>query len=77
MRKPRLLGKAISVRELLETIARLTGFEGHIVWKISTSNPSLSSGWAASRGRSWTRVGRGNVLNLRVRHYSWMDWNEQ
>jgi hypothetical protein len=52
----------ISIKDLLETIARLTCFEGKIVWDTSKPNPSTGSrspadgcvqgGQAASRGAS-------------------------
>jgi hypothetical protein len=42
----------ISSKDLLETIARPTGFEGRIVWDTSKPNPSTSSGQAASSGAS-------------------------
>jgi hypothetical protein len=44
--------RGISIKDLLETIARLTCFEGKIVWDTSKPNPSTSSGQAASRGAS-------------------------
>jgi nucleoside-diphosphate-sugar epimerase len=54
--------RGISIKDLLETIARLTGFEGRIIWDTTKPNPSTSSrspadgcvqgGQAASRGAS-------------------------
>jgi hypothetical protein len=41
-----------SIKDLLETIARLTGFDGRIVWDMSKPNPSTSSGQPVSYGAS-------------------------
>ena len=65
------LGSAfeISIKDLTETIARLTGFEGQIAWDTSKPNPSTSSGQAASHGGNWIPVGprRGSGLKRRRR----------
>jgi len=64
--------EGISIKDLTETIARLTGFEGRISWDTSKPSPSLRFGQAASRGVSWMSAGRGSALVSRARRCSRM-----
>jgi len=43
----------VSIRELLETIARLTGFEGRIVWDTSKPNGQPRRKLDVSRAKEW------------------------
>jgi GDP-L-fucose synthase len=43
----------ISIKDLLETIARLTGFEGRIVWDTSKPNGQPRRKLDVSRAREW------------------------
>jgi GDP-L-fucose synthase len=42
-----------SIKDLLETIARLTGFEGRIVWDTSKPNGQPRRKLDVSRAREW------------------------
>jgi len=43
----------ISIKDLLETIARLTGFEGRIVWDTTKPNGQPQRKLDVSRAREW------------------------
>lgn len=60
------LGNAfeISIKDLVETIARQTGFEDNIGWDTGKPNPSFNSGQTASRGASWMWAGPSSCLDL-------------
>jgi nucleoside-diphosphate-sugar epimerase len=72
--------RGVSIKDLLETIARLTGFEGEIVWDTSKPNPStvLRTGGqprckpCPECNEGWTSAGRASALGSRARRRSRM-----
>ena len=46
-------GARVSIRELVETVARLVGYEGRIVWDASKPDGQLDKGFDVTRMKAW------------------------
>ncbi len=68
-------GMEISIRELTETIAALTGFEGQIVW--DTSKPNGQPRRALNTERAWREFGFQASMDFEMGLERTIEWYQQ
>jgi GDP-L-fucose synthase len=68
-------GFEISIKDLLETIARLTGFEGKIVW--DTTKPNGQPRRALDTGRAWREFGFRATTDFHAGLSRTIEWYRQ
>ena len=68
-------GLEISIKDLMETIARLTGFQGQIVW--DTSKPNGQPRRALNTDRAWQEFGFRATTNFEEGLRRTIEWYQQ